>query len=323
MESPAGNKPESERDKTCPFLLRTFVKVNGFHNLQLFEDNRLPVEDEHQIYTWKDATLREVVTYLRSLPPTALSLSLRHPSARYAFRVVFPDVTSRGKMTSKDLGTVWAKDVIDLSSLASKDDTDPAGANTMDIDSSELPHTKNGDLIRTLDELRVVPGDWLLVAVHLPQKAMGMSIAGAAGAASGPSGNGPARGAAPARGGPSGLGLRGAAEAAIGEEEEEAARLLRELVVDHMAGMLIVREIVGPRRQDAKETGDHRQQAATEIERGTDLENGITVEVEAVLGLGHVLRRGGQYAIDEPVCDDCPNIISLHPRNTRAIAIYL
>ncbi|KIO19896.1 hypothetical protein M407DRAFT_221923 [Tulasnella calospora MUT 4182] len=213
MESPAGNKPESEREKTCPFLLRTFVKVNGFHSLQLFEENRLPLEDEHQIYTWKDATLREVVTYLRSLPPTALSLSLRHPSARYAFRVVFPDVTSRGKMTAKDLGTVWAKDVIDISSLASNGDTNPAGPNTMEIDSSEPPPTKNGDLARTLDELRVVPGDWLLVAVHLPQKAMGMSIAGAAGAAPGPSSNGPPRGAPPVRGGSSGIGLRGAAEA--------------------------------------------------------------------------------------------------------------
>ncbi|KAG8934163.1 hypothetical protein FRC00_012460 [Tulasnella sp. 408] len=330
MESPAGNKPESERDKTCPFLLRTFVKVNGFHNLQLFEDNRLPVEDEHQIHTWKDATLREVVTYLRSLPPTALSLSLRHPSARYAFRVVFPDVTSRGKMTSKDLGTVWAKDVIDLSSLASKDDTDPTGVNTMDIDSSELPLPKNGDLIRTLDELRVVPGDWLLVAVHLPQKAMGMSIAGAAGAASGPSGNGPARGAPPARGGPSGIGPVAGEEvvariqlsAPIGEEEEEAARQPLELAVDHMAGMPIVRETVGPHRQDARGTGDHRQQAGTETERGIDHETGITVEVEVVLGLGRVRHRGGPYAIDEPVCDDCPNIISLHPRNTRAIMVY-
>ncbi|KAG8956578.1 hypothetical protein FRC04_000056 [Tulasnella sp. 424] len=294
MESPAGSKTESERDKTCPFLLRTFVKVNSFHSLQLFEENRLPVEDEHQIYTWKDATLREVVTYLRSLPPTALSLSLRHPSARYAFRVVFPDVTSRGKMTTKDLGTVWAKDVIDVSSLTSKDDVDSAGANTMEIDqSTEPPPAKNGDLTRTLEELRVVPGDWLLVAVHLPQKAMGMSIAGAAGTASGPSSN-------PKRVAGEEVVEQIQRSAPIGEEEEEELRQRQELGVEHTAGMLIVHGTAGHHPQDETETEDHHPQVGRETERGTGREIATAQEVGLGLALevGLVLHRGGPNVID-------------------------
>lgn len=38
--------------QTCPFLMRTFVKVNGFHPLAVFESNKLPIDDEYQIYTW-------------------------------------------------------------------------------------------------------------------------------------------------------------------------------------------------------------------------------------------------------------------------------
>ncbi|KAG8924125.1 hypothetical protein FRC01_011907 [Tulasnella sp. 417] len=296
MESPAGNKSESERDKTCPFLLRTFVKVNGFHSLQLFEENRLPIEDEHQIYTWKDATLREVVTYLRSLPPTALSLSLRHPSARYAFKVVFPDVTSRGKMAAKDLGTVWAKDVIDPSSLASKEDTDPAGVNTMEIDSSEPPATKNGDLARTLDELRVVPGDWLLPLAHQATDPLEVQIQSEAAL---PVLDCVAR-PKPVAGDE--VVARIQHSAPIGEEEEEVARRRQELAVDHMAGMLTVRETAAHHRQDAKETGDHRQQAGTETGRGTDHETAITLEVEAAHAPGPDLvhHREGPNVIDEP-----------------------
>ncbi|KAG8903074.1 hypothetical protein FRB99_003780 [Tulasnella sp. 403] len=165
-----------DREKTCPFLLRTFVKVNGFHPIALFEDNRLPVEDEHQIYTWKDATLREVVTYLRSLPPGALSLTLRHPAARFSFKLVFPDATSRGQMATKELGTVHARDLIDTSQLKPEEEDTAA----MEVDQTTTKDWKPDDG-RTLEELRVMAGDWLLVCVHLPQKAMGMAIAGAAG----------------------------------------------------------------------------------------------------------------------------------------------
>ncbi|KAG8865378.1 hypothetical protein FRB96_000268 [Tulasnella sp. 330] len=187
MDEPAPTaKPKGiDRDKTCPFLLRTFVKVNGYHPISLFENQKLPVTDEHQIYTWQDATLRELVTYLRSLPPSSLTLSLRHPAARYSFRVVFADATSYGRMTTKDLGSVHAKDIIHLSQLSSSLEE----GSTMDVD-NDKPSTvhdiggSSNDHSRNLEELRVQPGDYLLVAIYLPVKTMGVSIAGAAGASS-------------------------------------------------------------------------------------------------------------------------------------------
>jgi len=206
-----------DREKTCPFLLRTFVKVNGFHNLSLFEDNRLPIEDEHQLYTWKDATLRELVTYVRSLPPTSLSLTLRHPAARYSFKLVFPDATSRGRMTTKELGSVTAKDVAKVSDLRVADAPD----STMELDTPTSPADTKGDQERTLDELRVVPGDWLLVAVHVPAKAMGLSIAGAAGPST-PAGFG-IRGAAPIAAPGAGRGLRGSTDAGWGRGRGDPA----------------------------------------------------------------------------------------------------
>lgn len=38
--------------QTAPFLIRTFVKIGGFHRLTLFEDGTLPTTDEQQIFTW-------------------------------------------------------------------------------------------------------------------------------------------------------------------------------------------------------------------------------------------------------------------------------
>lgn len=61
--------------QTCPFLLRTFVKVNGFHSISLFDENKLPVEDEHQLYTWYMVCL----SLLRSASIYTGSLSGRTP----------------------------------------------------------------------------------------------------------------------------------------------------------------------------------------------------------------------------------------------------
>ena len=51
---------EVDREKTCPFLLRLFYKENARHMLDDFMDNKVPEQDELQIYTWNDATLKEI-----------------------------------------------------------------------------------------------------------------------------------------------------------------------------------------------------------------------------------------------------------------------
>ncbi|KAH8793863.1 hypothetical protein DL96DRAFT_1739055 [Flagelloscypha sp. PMI_526] len=35
------------------FLVHTFVKVDKFHRMDVFDDGPLPISDEHQIFTWK------------------------------------------------------------------------------------------------------------------------------------------------------------------------------------------------------------------------------------------------------------------------------
>ncbi|KAF8187203.1 histone deacetylase complex protein [Pholiota molesta] len=156
-ESPPIPQFSVSREKTAPFLIRTFVKIGSFHRLSLFEDGTLPTTDEHQIFTWKDATLREVLTTLRNTAPHIAEY--RHPLARFSFKTVFADSTNKGRYAQKDIGTVYSRDILgEPGSLAS-----PAPRLTQD---TEQP-ARDGE--RNLDDLRFIPGDFLLVAVLLPK----------------------------------------------------------------------------------------------------------------------------------------------------------
>ncbi|TFK94918.1 hypothetical protein K466DRAFT_475324 [Polyporus arcularius HHB13444] len=157
--TPAG-KPIVDREKTAPFLIRAFVKIGAYHRLNQFEDGPLPIADEQQIYTWRDATLREVLTTLRSSAPN--STEYRHPLARYFFRAVFADSASRGRFSQKDLGTVYSRDI--LGEPGSLDHPAPRLLEDVEAESNT-----NAEQDRTLDELRFVPGDYLCVMVQLPK----------------------------------------------------------------------------------------------------------------------------------------------------------
>uniref|UniRef100_A0A803MQ35 Histone deacetylase complex subunit SAP18 n=1 Tax=Chenopodium quinoa TaxID=63459 RepID=A0A803MQ35_CHEQI len=49
-----------DREKTCPLLLRVFTKVGSHHSREDFAVRGQEPKNEFQIYTWKDATLREL-----------------------------------------------------------------------------------------------------------------------------------------------------------------------------------------------------------------------------------------------------------------------
>ncbi|KAJ3867048.1 Sin3 associated polypeptide p18, partial [Lentinula novae-zelandiae] len=146
------------RDKTAPFLIRTFVKIGSFHRLSLFEDATLPTTDEQQIFTWKDATLSEVLTTLRETAPHVPEY--RHPLARFAFRTVYADSGNKGRFSQKELGLVYSRDILGepgtLTSIA------PRLLEEADNENREQTHREKEE--RTLDELRFVPGDFLLLA---------------------------------------------------------------------------------------------------------------------------------------------------------------
>ncbi|EIM89012.1 uncharacterized protein STEHIDRAFT_145790 [Stereum hirsutum FP-91666 SS1] len=198
-----------DREKTAPFLIRAFVKVNGFHRPQQFEDGPLPVADEQQLFTWKDATLTEVLTTLRNIAP--LTPEYRHPLARYSFRAIFADPTARGRFSFKDLGTVYSRDILGepgtLDSTAPRLLKDSDGERTTDGvepqpqvesgagggGSAERERERRAE-VRTLDELRFVPGDYMSVSVILPKNATvvpgELSIKGSAGSGAPPPSNG-------------------------------------------------------------------------------------------------------------------------------------
>ncbi|XP_038993196.1 histone deacetylase complex subunit SAP18-like [Hibiscus syriacus] len=78
-----------DREKTCPLLLRVFTKVGGHHSKEDFAVRGKEPKDEVQIYTWKDATLREL-TDLAEVAPAA-----RRRDARLSFVFVYPDKNGR------------------------------------------------------------------------------------------------------------------------------------------------------------------------------------------------------------------------------------
>ncbi|KAF8165932.1 Sin3 associated polypeptide p18-domain-containing protein [Crassisporium funariophilum] len=155
--------PGVSREKTAPFLIRTFVKIGGFHRLSLFEDSTLPTTDEQQLFTWKDATLREVLSTLRNTAPHVAEY--RHPLGRFSFRTVYVDPSNKGRFSQKDIGIVYSRDILgepgSLTATAPRllEDTERTTRETSEREREE----------RTLDELRFVPGDYLLVAVLLPK----------------------------------------------------------------------------------------------------------------------------------------------------------
>lgn len=118
-----------DREKVCPFLLRVFCKKGSHHRIEDFTINRQPVEDEIQIYTWKDASLRELASLLAEVDPKYA----KHGTS-ISFKAVYLD-NIRARYNSKDLG------VVNLSKPAKTDDT-------------------------TLDENKFIIGDFIDVAIQ-------------------------------------------------------------------------------------------------------------------------------------------------------------
>lgn len=54
--------------QTCPLLLRVFCNTGRHHALQEYQHGEVP-SNELQIYTWQDATLRELTALVRDVNP--------------------------------------------------------------------------------------------------------------------------------------------------------------------------------------------------------------------------------------------------------------
>ncbi|GAA6041770.1 hypothetical protein JCM8097_008325 [Rhodosporidiobolus ruineniae] len=137
--------PKVDREKTCPSLLRVFVKPNAHHPDTDFSTTSLPTQDEHQLYTWRDTTLREILLLLRDAAPALRAA----PLARYSLRLVFWDA-DHDRFTSEELAVIAAKDLLT-----------PPGSSA--AAASRGVYT-NPRLDRTLADAKFVVGDLLDVA---------------------------------------------------------------------------------------------------------------------------------------------------------------
>ncbi|CAL8464441.1 g3976 [Coccomyxa elongata] len=86
-------EPEIDREKVCPMLIRVFPQFGGHHRLEDYARRGQEPKDEVQMYTWPDATLRELTDLVKEVQPAA-----RRSTARLEFALVYPDKRGRNVM---------------------------------------------------------------------------------------------------------------------------------------------------------------------------------------------------------------------------------
>eukprot|EP00658_Telonema_sp_P-2_P047088 TRINITY_DN355_c0_g1_i3.p1 TRINITY_DN355_c0_g1~~TRINITY_DN355_c0_g1_i3.p1 ORF type:complete len:171 (+),score=17.36 TRINITY_DN355_c0_g1_i3:179-691(+) len=91
--------PSISRSEVCPSLVKTYVRLGGHHNPELFAPGKEPSEDLVQIHTWPDATFRELTSLLKET-----SDLVRRRDAKLSFAFVYPN--KRGVMVMKQVASV-------------------------------------------------------------------------------------------------------------------------------------------------------------------------------------------------------------------------
>ncbi|XP_040196463.1 histone deacetylase complex subunit SAP18 [Rana temporaria] len=88
-----------DREKTCPLLLRVFTTTNGRHHRpDEFARGNVP-SSELQIYTWMDATLKELTSLVKEVYGDA-----RKKGTHFSFAIVYPDL-KRPSYRIKEIGS--------------------------------------------------------------------------------------------------------------------------------------------------------------------------------------------------------------------------
>ncbi|POY76005.1 hypothetical protein BMF94_0728 [Rhodotorula taiwanensis] len=148
-----------DRIKTCPSLLRVFVKAGSHHADTEFSTTYLPTRDEAQIYTWRDSTLREILHLVRDADPSLRTSTL--PLARYSIRIVFWD-SNADRYTSSEIAVINNRDLF-------QSQTGRGGHGNV---------PPNPRLDRTLADAKFVVGDFLDIAYILAEPIVPPSIGG-------------------------------------------------------------------------------------------------------------------------------------------------
>ncbi|KAK2169312.1 hypothetical protein LSH36_11g07036 [Paralvinella palmiformis] len=77
-----------DREKTCPLLLRVFCNTGRHHMLSEYARGNTPA-NELQIYTWLDATLKELMSLVKEV-----NVDARRKGTYFDFAIVTPDSRS-------------------------------------------------------------------------------------------------------------------------------------------------------------------------------------------------------------------------------------
>eukprot|EP00095_Tigriopus_kingsejongensis_P000967 maker-scaffold83_size396513-snap-gene-2.29 protein:Tk00967 transcript:maker-scaffold83_size396513-snap-gene-2.29-mRNA-1 annotation:"histone deacetylase complex subunit sap18" len=125
--------PGLDREKTCPFLLRVFCSTSRHNPIQEYNRGHVPT-NELQIYTWKDATLKELTSLVREVNPEA-----RRKGTFFDFALVFPNPSRNTPQhyKSRDIGTT-------------------------------VSGQKGPDDSKTLQQVRFIIGDYVDIAITPP-----------------------------------------------------------------------------------------------------------------------------------------------------------
>lgn len=75
-----------DREKTCPLLLRVFCSTGRHNSPGDYARGNVP-QNELQIYTWMDATLRELTGLVKEVNPET-----RRKGTYFDFAIVYPDM---------------------------------------------------------------------------------------------------------------------------------------------------------------------------------------------------------------------------------------
>lgn len=96
----AANQPVViDRTKTCPLLLRVFVKPGAHHRIEDFAKRGQEPDGCIHVYTWMDATLGELTELVQEVNDDA-----RKPRTRLSFAFIYPD--RRGRNVMRQVGMV-------------------------------------------------------------------------------------------------------------------------------------------------------------------------------------------------------------------------
>ncbi|NP_001265930.1 Histone deacetylase complex subunit SAP18 [Salmo salar] len=91
-----------DREKTCPLLLRVFTTNGGRHHRgDEFARGQVP-SSELQIYTWMDASLKELTSLVKEVYPEA-----RKKGTHFGFAIVYPEPKRNGYRV-KDIGNTMS-----------------------------------------------------------------------------------------------------------------------------------------------------------------------------------------------------------------------